>query len=201
MPRRANINPMNVALRQSWTAEQFLAWASTQEGRYEFDGLQLVAMTGGTARHSTITNNIQAALRPRLRGSPCRSYGPDLGVRTVGETVRSPDAVVSCTKFPDMDTEATNPVVIFEVLSPSTARTDRIEKMEEYALVPSIRRYVIIETRYAGLLVLHRENGNDPWTALPLKADATLDLPELSISVSVQEFYQDITFEDAAIKG
>jgi len=63
---------MNVALTHPWTDEQFLNWAAAQEGRYEFDGLQPVAMTGGTARHSRITLNIHVALRSRLRGTQCR---------------------------------------------------------------------------------------------------------------------------------
>ncbi len=197
MSARANLDPMNVAPQQPWTADQFLAWASTQEGRYEFDGFKPLAMTGGTARHSTIINNIQAALRPRLRGSSCASYGPDLGMRTVGETIRSPDALISCTKFPDTDVVAANPIVIFEVLSPSTARTDRIDKMQEYALVPSVRRYVIVETRFAGLLVLHRQDDGDPWIASPLTGDAMLGIPEVSITIPVGELYEGVTFAES----
>ena len=52
-------------------------------------------MTGGNARHSTITNNIHIALRPRLRGTPSTHSGPDLAVRSVGENVRSPDALIT----------------------------------------------------------------------------------------------------------
>lgn len=56
-------------------------------------------MTGGTAGHSIITQNLHAALRARLRGSPCRSLGPDAGVETVGTAVRYPDALVTCAKL------------------------------------------------------------------------------------------------------
>ena len=68
-----------------WTAELFLDWVGTQEGRYEFDGLRPVAMTGGSANHSRILTNIHVALRSRLRGTPCSHFGPDLGVRTTGK--------------------------------------------------------------------------------------------------------------------
>ena len=71
MPPRAINQPMNVALQCPWTIEQFLSWASTQDGRYEFDGIQPVAMTGGNARHSRVTTNVHAALRSRLRGTSC----------------------------------------------------------------------------------------------------------------------------------
>ena len=71
---------MTVPLRQPWTPERFFAWAEAQDARYEFDGSQPVAMTGGNAGHALITQNVQAALRSRLRGGPCR--------RSVGICVR-----------------------------------------------------------------------------------------------------------------
>jgi Uma2 family endonuclease len=182
---------MNVALQRPWTIEQFLNWASAQDGRYEFDGIQPVAMTGGNARHSLVTTNIHAALRSRLRGSPCRYYA-DLGVQTIGSKVRYPDALITCTKFPDTDRLAPGVRVVFEVLSPSSGRTDRIEKVREYAEVQSIRRYVILETTSAGLLVLHRQNASDAWMAAALTIDDTLHLPEIGIEIPVAEFYEDV---------
>ena len=187
---------MNVVARRSWTAEEFLAWAGGQEGRHEFDGTRPVAMTGGTARHNRITTNIHAALGSRLRGTPCSFFGPDLGVRTVGETVRFPDALVTYTKFPDTARLAPDVVVVFEVLSAESGRRDRIEKVREYAAVPSIRRYVMVESASGGLLVLHRDHGGDPWIAQALNADAVLALPEAGIELAVAEFYEDVDFSD-----
>ena len=91
---------MNTATIKPWTADQFLDWAGRQEQRYEFDGLHPVAMVGGSANHNRISQNIYAALRARLKGSGCSHFGPDLGVRTVGEAVRYPDALITCPKFP-----------------------------------------------------------------------------------------------------
>ena len=92
---------MDVALRQPVMArDQFLDWAQAQERRYEFDGFQPVAMTGGTVSHSRCTQNVQFALRTRLRGSGCEALDPDAGLATLGNAVRYPDALVTCTKFP-----------------------------------------------------------------------------------------------------
>ena len=192
---------MNTALQQPWTAGRFLHWANVQEGRCEFDGIQPVAMMGGTARHSRVTNNIQAALRSRLRGSPCSSYGPDLGMRTTGEEVHFPDALTTWTPFRDADLAAPDPVVVFEVVSPTSGRTDRIERVPEYAQVPSILRYVIVETRYPGLLVLHRASSAAPWNAVALADDGVLKLPELSITIPVAETYEDVAFALPAADG
>jgi Uma2 family endonuclease len=189
---------MTVALQRPWTLEQFLRWAGAQDGRYEFDGERPVAMTGGNARHSRVTGNIHAALRARLRGAPCQAYGPDLGVRTIGAKVRYPDALVTCAPFPDTAQIAPDVRVIFEVVSPSSGQTDRIEKVREYAAVPSMRRYIIVETRSAGLLLLHRTGADEPWTATALTADDTLALPEIGIEIPVSEVYEGVDFETAA---
>jgi Uma2 family endonuclease len=189
---------MNVALTKPWTVDQFLSWASGEEGRYEFVGQQPVAMTGGTARHNRITTNIHAALRSRLRGTRCSYYGPDLGVRTIGENVCFPDAFITCTKFPDTEQIAPGVVVVFEVLSADSGRRDRIEKVREYAAVASIRRYVIVESSSSGLLVLYRQDGDAAFTALTLTGEDTLILPEVGIEAPVAEFYDDVDFADAA---
>jgi Uma2 family endonuclease len=187
---------MNVALQRPWTIEQFLNWASVEDGRYEFDGMQPVAMTDGNALHSRVTTNVHAALRSRLRGTPCSYYGPDLGVRTIGSKVRYPDALITGTKCPGTDQLAPDVRAVFEVLSPNSGLTDRIEKVREYAAVPSIRHYVILETRSAGLLVLHRQNPEDAWTAAALTIEDALGLPEIGIEIPVTEFYEDVDFAE-----
>ena len=184
---------MNVALCQpSMTRDQFLYWVQTQEGRYEFDGFQPVAMTGGTGNHNRICQNIYFALRSRLRGSGCDVFGPDAGLATVGDSVRYPDALVTCAKFPGSALLIPGVVVVFEVLSPTSGRADRIEKPIEYRAVSSIRRYLILEYRSADLTVFSRADGAVDWTATTLTADKALDIPELGISVPVHEFYEDV---------
>jgi Uma2 family endonuclease len=189
---------MNVALQRPWTIEQFLRWASAQDGRYEFDGFQPIAMTGGNANHSRVMTSIHAALRSRLRGSPCAYYGPDLGVQTIGNKVRYPDALITCTKFAGTAQLAPDVRVIFEVLSPSSGQTDRIEKVREYAAIGSMRCYIIVETRSAGLLVLRRQRAEDAWTAFALARDETLALPEVGLVIPVSEFYEDIDFAETS---
>jgi len=184
---------MSMALRQSWTREQFFAWAEAQEGRYEFDGFQPVAMVGGTINHNQIAQNIYAALRPRLRGTGCRVLGPDAGVATIGQTVRYPDALVTCTPVSGTS-RLVVPATVFEVLSESSGRTDRVTKVREYAAIPSLRRYVIVEAVNPGLLVLERTDGVEHWTARPLAAEDTLVMPEIGIEIPVAEFYEDVAF-------
>jgi Uma2 family endonuclease len=187
---------MNVAIQKPWTPQRFLDWAETQDQRYEFDGTRPVAMTGGSAGHNRITTNIHAALRARLRGTPCSYYGPDLGVHTIDSKIRYPDALITCTKFRRTEKLAPNVVVVFEVVSPTSGGLDRIEKVREYETVPSILRYIIVESSTPGLQVLHRNNGESPWTAHALTRDEVLAIPEVGIEVPVAEIYEDIDFDE-----
>jgi Uma2 family endonuclease len=187
---------MNIALRKIWTQDEFFPWAEAQDVRYEFDGVQPVAMTGGTNNASGIGVNLIAVLHGKLRGSGCRPLGPDAGVETVDNAVRYPDALVTCTKFKGEAKVVPGVVVVFEVLSPTSGRIDRIVKVREYAAVPSIRRYVILESSSIGLTVMEREGPGEAWRTTVLTSDDILRMPEIGIEISVGDIYEDITFSD-----
>ena len=186
---------MNVPLRKPWTQDEFFAWDGHQDGRYEFDGFQPVAMTGGNINHNRIMLNVQAALRERLRGGPCEPLGPDAGVATTGANIRYPDALVTCSKQPSGEARTVlGVVVVFEVLSPTSGRTDRIVKVREYAAVDSILRYVIFESTGVGLQVFERQSASESWKALALTGDDILQLPEIGIEIPVTAFYEGVDF-------
>jgi Uma2 family endonuclease len=189
---------MNIGLRKPrMTRDEFFAWAEAQDKRYEFDGFQPVAMTGGTANHNLIAQNLYFALRMRLRGSGCRPMGPDAGVATIDDAVRYPDALVTCTRFDGEVRVIPGVVVVFEVLSPTSGRVDRIEKVREYAAVPSIRRYVILEHASIGATVFERAPGEEVWRATTLTAGDSLRMPEIGIEIPVSEFYEDVDLPSA----
>lgn len=171
------------------TRAAFFDWAEAQGERFEFDGFEPVAMTGGTVRHSQIAMNLYAALRERLCGGTCRPLGPDAGLRTVGDAVRYPDALVTCTKVDDMAREVPGVVVVFEVLSPPSGHIDRIVKLLEYRAVASIRRYIIIEYASAALTVHARAEAGADWTTTALTAGDTLHLPEIGIEIPVAALF------------
>ena len=180
---------MNVALRGAWTTEAFLDWAAAQEGRHEFDGRRPVAVTGGSAAHNRVMHNVYRALTARLDGGACSVFGPDLGVRTVGGAIRYPDILVTCTPFPITDRLAPDPVAVFEVLSPESRRRDKVQKAAEYAGVPSIRLYVLLEAPDALVTVLRRSAGGSPWSEDTLALDDVLRLEALGVEMAVAELY------------
>lgn len=187
---------MSIALRKIMTQQEFFDWAETQDARYEFDGFQPVAMTGGTLGHSSVIRNINRQLANRLAGSGCEPLGPDAGVATVGDTVRYPDAVVTCTKFNARDRLVPNPVIVVEVVSPSSVRMDRITKLREYQAVPTIRRYVIVEPDAMAVTVLSRDHANEAFWAAGLTEGDTLHLPEVGIELPVASLYEGTTLDE-----
>jgi Uma2 family endonuclease len=110
----------------------------------------------------------------------------------VGDVIRFPDALVTCTRFPGTERTAPDVVVVFEVLSAESGRHDRIEKVREYAAVASIRRYVIVESTGIGLTVLERQSGDEVWRATSLTGDETLRMPEIGIEIPVAALYEDV---------
>jgi Uma2 family endonuclease len=183
---------MNVAIRKAWTQDAFFAWAERQEGRYEFDGFQPVAMTDGNAIHSGLHRNILVSLSNRLRGRACQALGPDAGLATMGRVVRYPDVLVTCSPFKGTDRLIPSVVVVFEVISPNSGELDRIVKLREYGTVASILRYVIVESTIMGLTVFSRTASTLAWTAEPVTKGETLSLPEIGVELPMDEIYDGV---------
>jgi Uma2 family endonuclease len=182
---------MSAVLQRPMSVAEFLAWEEKQELRYEFDGFQPVAMTGGTLVHEAICYRLRTLLQLRLDGKPCRPWGPTTKVEVQGR-IRYPDAHVNCTEFGPGATIVPQPVVIFEVLSPGTSRTDRIEKLREYQATASIQRYVILEQDGIAATVFSRMGGD--WIARALTDGDVLQMPEIGIELSLSEIYADVNF-------
>lgn len=168
------------------TLADFLLWEVRQPTRFEFDGSRPVAMIGGTVAHNRIMRRVHRLLEQRLDGTPCEPFGPDVKIIVDGK-VRYPDAVVSCTQQTDRAQVIENPVVVFEVLSDSTSRTDRIEKVRECGATPSIQRYVILEQDSIGATVFVR-NGAER-SAVTLCGGDILHLAEIGIEMDRHDLY------------
>lgn len=171
------------------TVEAFLEWEERQELKHEFDGVRIIAMVGGTLTHARLQANLAASLVTRLRGRRCEFIGSELKVRTA-RGIRYPDGMVTCTRGARDDMFVSDPVIIFEVLSPSTAATDRITKNREYAAIPSVQRYVMLEQDRVGATVFSR--ACDDWVGHVLADDAMLAMPEIGLEVPLPELYDGI---------
>jgi Uma2 family endonuclease len=134
-------------------------------------------------------------------GSAAAGAGPSarmLASRQSAQPSAIPTPLVTCSKFDREAMTIPGVVIVFEVLSSTTSRTDRIIKPREYAAVPSIRRYVILESTSVGLTVMERDQPNEVWRVTTLTNDDILRMPEISIEIPVVELYEDVTFGDEA---
>ena len=132
------------------TREEFHRWAEGQTGRYERIAGEPVAMSPERVQHIRIKSRIWAALDRAVReaGLDCEAVADGLTIEVDADTDYEPDAVVNCgPRLPPDATAATNPVVVVEVLSPSTQSVDSSEKLADYFRVPSIQHYLIVRAR------------------------------------------------------
>jgi Uma2 family endonuclease len=169
--------------------QDFVAWENEQEHKHEFDGVEVVAMVGGTSAHASIGRNLAIEIGGRLRGKPCQFFGSDMKIEVAG-SIRYPDGFVVCTPVPNSATLIRDPVVIFEVLSKSTSDTDYGAKNREYSATPSVRRYVILEQDRVGGTMFERIDGD--WVGHILADDATLNMPEIGLGLPLAALYIDV---------
>ena len=181
---------MDTIVEHVWTTESFLAWEDRQEFRHEFNGRRVIPMTGGSVAHQYIVGNLWVSLIRLLGGKPFTAI-LEMRLR-IGARVRYPDVVV-CTGPVDQTTRTlTDAVAAFEVLSDDTATTDRVDKLIEYAEVPSLRVYVLLEqTAMAATLFQRRSAGE--WIATA-HTSGNLALPGLEIELPLDEIYRGLTF-------
>ena len=188
---------MSTAQQKPMDIAEFLAWEERQELRHEFDGFGAVAMTGGTGAHAAIQAGLLRVLGNHLLGKSCRPFGSELKIR-LDHSIRYPDAFVICVPVAPADTSVTDPVVIFEIQSKSTASEDIGPKRAEYQAAPSVRRYIILQQTHRATMVTWRSG--DVWEYRFMSGDAAvLEMPEIGISVPLGEIYEGIALEgDAA---
>jgi Uma2 family endonuclease len=184
---------MNAPMRKPMTLAEFLDWERRQEAPSEFDGFAPIAMTGGSFEHAIIQRNLITALTNRLRGKPCQPIGSHLKILVAG-SIRYPDAFVICSPVARGAQLVDAPVVVFEILSPSTAVTDRVVKNREYQDTESVRRYVMLEQYRQAATVFER--AGDDWVGHVVQGGVVLAMPEIGIELPLAELYDGVQFPD-----
>jgi len=181
---------MDTALAEAWTTDRFLAWEDKQEGKHEFDGQRVITMTGGSLGHQRIVFNLMVALTGLLDG---QAFQPahEMHVR-IGGKVRYPDVCIFSGGFDQTVRTLTDAIAIFEVLSDDTATTDRVEKLLDYAAVPSLRSYALLEQTAVAATLFQREAGG-VWIA-SAHTGGMLVLPGMDITLSLADLYRGLTF-------
>jgi Uma2 family endonuclease len=171
------------------TVEEFDRWHAAQPERWEFIAGAPVMMAPGSLAHTIIKGNIYGTLRDKLRGKGCSAFVD--GAEVKGPKLSAiPDVVVQCGP-PDLTTPViAGPVLIVEVMSPSSERDDTYRKWQGYCLIPSLRHYMVVaqEERF---VALHSRTGPFTWTE-QVHVEGAVELPALGVTLSLDEIYEGI---------
>lgn len=170
---------------QHLSREEFRRWAEGQRQRYERVAGEPVAMSPERIEHVRLKNRVWAALDRAIRAEnlPCEALGDGVTIEVDEDTDYEPDAVVNCgPPAPGDSIAATNPVVVVEVLSPTTQSIDFADKLADYFRVPSIQHYLIVRARRREV-IHHRRDGAEIVSRVINLGAISLDPPGITIDL------------------
>jgi Uma2 family endonuclease len=183
---------MNVQIARAMDGSAFLAWAEGREGRYELANGRVVMMTGGSVGHALVVRGLFKALDARLTGTDWIALTSDLAVRIGRNTVRYPDVVVHAKHGKVRDLAATKPILIAEVLSPSSVTNDLGDKAAEYLGLESVAAYVVLSQDEPKAWTWVRGVEGFPAGPEVMRGnEALIRIPLLSIELSLAEIYKE----------
>ena len=174
--------------------QDYLTIERAAEYKSEFVAGEMYAMSGGTVRHASLGGNSFAHLKQLLQGSSCRAFNSELRIRAKSGDYFYPDAFAVCGSV-EMHAGSKdvciNPVLILEVLSPSTAAYDQGLKFKLYRTIPTLKDYLMVH--FDGIYVEHyTRQPDDSWALREYSGDAArVPLPNLSCELSLAAIYED----------
>ena len=127
------------------SVEDYLAGEEISSVKYEYVYGEVYATAGTSDNHNRIVVNIITLLSTHLRDSHCEPFAGDIKVRVSPHVYYYPDILVSCEENPENSYSRNEPILIVEVLSPSTQEIDRREKLLFYQQMPSVQEYIFVE--------------------------------------------------------
>lgn len=188
MSSASQFHPISVA--------DYLLSEHAAKRKHEFVNGAVYAIAGGTVQHSRIASNAMIALGTQLRSHKCQVYNSDIKIRvrmSQGTRFYYPDLSVVCEPNAADDSFHDRPVMVVEVVSESTRRTDEFEKREAYLSISSLCVYALVEQSSAAARIYRRtDSGFDHEVCLGL--DAMIRLPEIQCELSLKELYQNVEF-------
>ena len=171
------------------TREEYLAWADGRPGRYERVHGVVVSMAPERSEHALAKAKVWGALRQAIRAAsvPCTAY-PDGMTVQVDDSDYEPDAIVRCgDPLPGPMITVPDPMVIVEVLSPSTSANDRGFKLGEYFRLPSVRHYLIVWPDRPK--VAHHRRGDDGEISTEVFTQGPIRLEPPGIMIQLEDIY------------
>jgi len=184
---------MNTVMRPQFEPAAYLLWEETQVEKHEYVDGEVFAMTGARREHVVATLNLVAALKQALRGTPCQAYAMDMKLRVEQHNAFFyPDVMVSCSKK-DHQAEQylSEPKLIIEVLSESTAAFDRGNKFAAYRSLPSLQEYAIVDIEERRVECFRRTPEND-WLLHDFCGEEHCQFSSLGLTVAMAVLFENV---------
>ena len=165
--------------------------------KHEFIGGHVYRLVDFTNRHNIIAGNLLGALYACLRGGPYRAFDSQARIRIrlpSQSRVYYPDCSVVGRQNPLDDFFQDDPVIIFEVIAPSTRRTDEVEKRDAYLTIPSLSVYAIVEQKSAQV-VLYRRTETGFVAEVYEGLNAVIPLLEIDAELALTDVFADVDFQ------
>lgn len=177
-------------------AAGFLEWERRQPVKHEFVAGEVFAMTGATDAHVTVAGNLFALLRAHVRGTPCRVFMADMKLRVeTADAFFYPDVFVTCAESDrQLAHYKTEPPLIVEVLSESTAAYDRGRKFACYRQLTSLREYVLIDPEALSVDVFRRGEHRH-FVLYPFGPGERIELESISFATPIEALYEDVALD------
>jgi Uma2 family endonuclease len=175
------------------TANEFLAWDAGQTVKHEFVRGEVFAMAGGEDRNNIVALNLALALKPHLKGTPCQVFVADVKLRVeAADGLFYPDLMVTCSAADAADRLIKRePVLVVEVLSPSTSAFDRGEKFAAYRQLPSLAEFLLVDID-ARRCELYRKGTDGLWVLHPTQGEEPLHLASVGLTIGAQDLWADL---------
>lgn len=173
---------------------EFLQWESGQADPHELCGGQIRPKRSETDAHITVCLNLAMALRQHLAGSPCRTYMSDMKLQAQeGESYFYPDVLVTCSptdrSSPRIKRE---PLLLVEVLSPSTAAYDRGEKFARYRQMASLQEVAFIDLDHRRVDVFRKNDRDGLWVLHPFAPGEAVTLGSVHLTLTAATLFAEI---------
>ena len=181
------------AATRRFSASDYLAWESGELDRHEYLNGEIFAMAGADDRHVTASMNLAFALREHLSGSPCRTFMSDMRLHVVAANAYFyPDVLVTCSAL-DHDSALlkTEPRLIAEILSPSTAAYDRGVKFSHYRSLASLEEYVLIDLDSRST-DCYRKGADGLWVLHPFARGASVVLASVALELTAERLFAEV---------
>lgn len=175
------------------SVEDYLKGELTSEEKHELVDGYVYAMAGASENHDYISGNLYRKFGNHLENSTCRPFTSDMKLKTSTGNFRYPDCMVICDKDDESQYYKTKPVLLVEVISRSTRKTDEKDKLIEYINIPTLQEYVLIEQDYVDITVYRK---SDDWHSIHYFLGETLHFESIDLTLSVEEIYHRVQNDD-----